>query len=211
MSTAVAAFAALSLVACHPAPAHLPPGGTGSAAPEKDLRTVLQTRLHASPPDEPPAQGVLPEGGVSADPPPHPITIRTEELENDVDEDVGGEERKKEDDRAGDDGVDDQQRARPRAATASALGGKLSADQVNAVIDANFDRLSSCSNSEAIVSIRATVSTEGRVLEASAVRSTPDDPRIRDCIASTFKTLEFPRIASEWPTRLSFDLRVGGS
>lgn len=121
------------------------------------------------------------------------------------------EEKAERDERKGGERARDGEKPAPRAATASALGGKLSADQVNAVIDANFDRLSACSDDEVVVSVRATVSTEGRVIEASAIRSTPDDPRIRDCIATTFRSLEFPRVASEWPTRLSFELRVGGS
>lgn len=218
---ALVASAALLLAGCHPSLAQGPTGGTGRAKPETDLRTVLTPRLHASPPaatppDERPPTGGLPEGAV---PDPNANEIRTEEdIPNDIaeaDNDGDGDgDKMKEDERAGDDGADgieDKRKASPRTATASTLGGKLSADQVNAVIDANFERLSSCSSSEAIVSVRATVSTECRVIEASAVRSTPDDPRIRDCIASTFKTLEFPRIVSEWPTRLSFDLRVGGS
>lgn len=107
------------------------------------------------------------------------------------------------------DGADDG--PTPESATATGVGAKLSADQVSSVIDAGFEKLSACASGETTVSIRATVSTSGRVLEASAVRSTPDDPRVRDCVATTFKTLEFPAVASEFPARLSFDLRLGSA
>lgn len=211
----VAATSALALGACTPRPAITssaprPPKPVASA--NDDLRTVLGPMLErprdgrggvdeqpqgVEPDDLSSEDGHLPDATVEAPPPPPP-----EEKAERGELTKGGES-------ARDD--DDERRPAPRAATATALGGKLNADQVNAVIDANFDRLSACSDGEVVVSVRATVSTEGRVIEASAIRSTPDDPRIRDCIATTFRTLEFPRVASEWPTRLSFDLRVGGS
>ncbi len=215
--------ACLALAACTPKPAVIVTTTTtttrGGGATE-DLRGVLGPMLLGTRgaleeqsqgeglerPDEPSDEfgGFLDDlssnddGKVEA--PPAEISPTPTDKRTDKDDEAKGGER-----------ANDAGKPAPRAATATALGGKLSADQVNAVIDANFDRLSACSNDEVVVSVRATVSTEGRVIEASAVRSTPDDPRIRDCIATTFRTLEFPRVASEWPTRLSFDLRVGGS
>ncbi|MFO0611972.1 MAG: hypothetical protein U0414_05265 [Polyangiaceae bacterium] len=208
------------VIGCKTPQAATPSGGkpvgsakVGSGAAE-DLRTVLGPMLGGDQ-DERTRGGVADPGadgdgeklreapkakdGTGSTSLENSLTI--EEMEDDSD---GGEDSKK-DGRAG------PERAAPRSATATGTGEKLSAEQVNAVIDANFERLSACSGGEAIVSLRATVSTDGRVIEASAIRSTPDDPRVRDCVASTFRTLAFPRVASEWPTRLSFDLRVGGS
>lgn len=97
---------------------------------------------------------------------------------------------------------------RPGAAETSSDSGRLTAEQVDEVISERLDLFSRCTTAESVISVRATVAAEGRVLDVSAGRSSPDDARLRDCVIGAFRSLVFPRTQANWPTRVAFDLRL---
>jgi hypothetical protein len=96
----------------------------------------------------------------------------------------------------------------PGAAETMSDSGQLTADQVDSAISDQFDGFARCSAAESVVSVRATVGPDGRVLDVSAGRSTPDDAHLRDCVVIAFRSLQFPKSQAAWPTRLAFDLRL---
>lgn len=96
-----------------------------------------------------------------------------------------------------------------KAANAQAASGRLTLAQVEEAIDANFDALSACTPEEVVVTMKALVGANGKVIESTATRSTPDDPRIRDCVADAFKHIQFPAASGGAPAPLSFDLSLG--
>lgn len=98
---------------------------------------------------------------------------------------------------------------RVKAANAQAASGRLTIAQVEEAIDANFDALSACTPEEVVVTMKALVGANGKVIESTATRSTPDDPRIRDCVAQAFKHIQFPAASGGAPAPLSFDLSLG--
>lgn len=96
-----------------------------------------------------------------------------------------------------------------KAASASSASGRLSTADVESVVDANIDQLGACiEGAGAVVTIRALVAPSGKVIEASAPKSSPDDPRVRDCVAQAFKRLEFPSAAGGTNTPLALDLSL---
>jgi len=96
----------------------------------------------------------------------------------------------------------------PGAAETMSNSGQLTADQVDSAISDQFDGFARCSTAESVVAVRATVGPDGRVLDVSAGRSTPDDAHLRDCVVIAFRSLQFPKTQAAWPTRLAFDLRL---
>lgn len=102
-----------------------------------------------------------------------------------------------------------KRRASVKAASAQAASGRLTLAQVEEAIDANLDALSSCTSDEVVITMKALVGANGKVIEASATRSSPDDPRVRDCVATAFKKISFPASSGGAPAPLSFDLSLG--
>jgi len=98
--------------------------------------------------------------------------------------------------------------APPGAAETMSDSGELTAEQVDSAISDQFDGFARCSAAESVVAVRATVGPDGRVLDVSAGRSTPDDAHLRDCVVIAFRSLQFPKTQAAWPTRLAFDLRL---
>ncbi|MFO0613675.1 MAG: hypothetical protein U0414_13855 [Polyangiaceae bacterium] len=100
-------------------------------------------------------------------------------------------------------------RGRVKAATAASASGRLSASDVEAAIDANIGALGACVGDEgAVVTLRALVAPSGQVVEASASRSTPDDPRLRDCVVAAFRRISFPGSTGGAASPLAFDLSL---
>ena len=105
---------------------------------------------------------------------------------------------------------------RPSAAVglaASAEGqGNLRRDQVEAVLSRHRTDFRPCLKQDAIVRIDATITTSGAGAGATSERSTPDDGKLRECVAKAFSKLVFP---TDWVrpgglegTHLSLDLRL---
>lgn len=103
-------------------------------------------------------------------------------------------------------------RATVKAASAQAASGRLTLTEVETAIDESFDQFSKCSSGDdATVSLRAVVAPSGKVIEVSSTRSTPDDPRMRDCVVTAFRALQFPAVNGAAPAPLSFELVVADS
>lgn len=103
-----------------------------------------------------------------------------------------------------------KKRATVKAASASSASGRITMSEVESAIDAHIDEFAKCSTEpSATVALRAVVSPSGKVLEASSQRSSPDDPRLRDCVVAAFRALSFPASTGGAPAPLSFELAVG--
>jgi len=97
-------------------------------------------------------------------------------------------------------------KARVRAASTSSMTGRLSPEQVESAVSDNIDRFASCADSDVTVSLRALVAETGKVVNASAGRSTPDEARVRDCVVSAFKAIQFPASPDGKSAPIEFDL-----
>lgn len=101
---------------------------------------------------------------------------------------------------------DEKDRARPLAAVAEASGERISRDALAGVVDANLERFRPCATGDAKVELRLTLSGGGSVTQAEAVRSQPDDARLRDCVVDVLRGLSFPRGAGSDTSTVSFQL-----
>lgn len=101
---------------------------------------------------------------------------------------------------------DEKDDARPLAAVAEATGERISRDALAGVVDANLERFRPCASGDAKVELRLTLSGGGSVTRAEAVRSQPDDARLRDCVVDVLRGLSFPRSAGSDTSTVSFQL-----
>ncbi|MFO0613676.1 MAG: hypothetical protein U0414_13860 [Polyangiaceae bacterium] len=102
-----------------------------------------------------------------------------------------------------------RRRATVKAAQAEGASGRLSMADVESAIDSSFDEFSKCSEEDATITVRALVAPSGKVIQASSPRSTPDDPRLRDCIVAAFRALSFPTASGGAPAPLAVELAIG--
>lgn len=91
---------------------------------------------------------------------------------------------------------------------ASELEGKLTQEQVMNTIDENASRLVGCLSTDSVISIRLKVLPSGKIGVARAIRSIPNDPKLRDCIESAIRKIAFPKLEGNEPANLSLDLSL---
>lgn len=91
---------------------------------------------------------------------------------------------------------------------ASELEGKLSPEQVMNTIDQNASRLVGCLSTDSVISVKLKVLPSGKIGMARAVRSIPNDPKLRDCIESAIRKISFPKLEGSEPANLSLDLSL---
>jgi outer membrane biosynthesis protein TonB len=96
----------------------------------------------------------------------------------------------------------------PAAATAHSLSGRISEAEVGQVVNAGISAFGPCSRLDATVTVNLQIDAEGRVGDASAARSDPDDAKMRDCVVRAFKTLRFPKSADGRSSPVRFELRL---
>lgn len=96
----------------------------------------------------------------------------------------------------------------PMAATTQSLSGRLNESQVGQVVTAGIDAFATCTRIDATVTVSLNIDAEGRVGEAVAARSEPDDAKMRDCVVRGFKTLKFPRSTDGRGSPVRFELRL---
>jgi outer membrane biosynthesis protein TonB len=96
----------------------------------------------------------------------------------------------------------------PGAATTTSLGNAISAADVDAAIAQRMHPLRACATSDSSVSVHLSVAPGGKVADASATRSTPDDARLRDCVELALRTLFFSSSPTDRGSALSFDLEL---
>jgi hypothetical protein len=102
-------------------------------------------------------------------------------------------------------------RASVRAASTTSMSGRLTTQQVESAVADNIDRFASCSDGDVTVTLRALVADTGKVVNASAGRSTPDEARVRDCVVSAFKSIQFPSSPDGKSAPIEFDLMLSAS
>lgn len=98
--------------------------------------------------------------------------------------------------------------AAPQQASAASLGHQLSGDDVDAAIGPKLRELRACAKLDSSVSIHLSIAPGGKVSESSATRSTPDDPALRDCVASVLRSVAFQAASDARGTALSFELAL---
>jgi hypothetical protein len=91
------------------------------------------------------------------------------------------------------------------------MSGRLSPEQVESAVSDNIDRFAPCTDTDVTVSLRALVAETGKVVNASAGRSTPDEARVRDCVVSAFKAIQFPASPDGKSAPIEFDLVLSAS
>jgi hypothetical protein len=93
-------------------------------------------------------------------------------------------------------------------ASTKSLTDRVSNEELEGVISSNIQRFVPCTKVEIAVTLHAMIAPEGRVLEASATGDDASDPKTRECVASAFKTLVFPKSSAARPTPVTFDLSL---
>jgi hypothetical protein len=99
-------------------------------------------------------------------------------------------------------------KARPLAAVAEAVSGKLNKEQIQAVIEKNMDLFGKCATSEALVDVEAIIAPSGSVNDAKAPRSAPANQLMCDCVAAQMKRLSFPRLDGNETAKIAFQLHI---
>ncbi len=106
----------------------------------------------------------------------------------------------------------DGQSPAPLQASAHVGQGRLSAEEVRAVIAKNAESFRKCLSGDASVRVSASITTSGAVGEAKSERSTPDDQRLRECVLAVFTKITFPtgwaKAGSQDPTYVVLDLEL---
>ncbi len=93
-----------------------------------------------------------------------------------------------------------------KAATTASMSGQFTPEQLELSVSDNIDAFSHCSDSDVTVSLRALIAGTGKVMNASAQRSVPDDARMRDCVVDAFKGIQFPANHDGKSAPITFDL-----
>lgn len=100
----------------------------------------------------------------------------------------------------------------PLSASTEDSQGRLKREQVQEVLAKHRDDFRPCIREDSVVRIDATITTSGAVAEAKSNKSTPDDPKLRECVVAAFSKLTFPtdwaQAGTQDGTRLSLDLRL---
>jgi hypothetical protein len=99
---------------------------------------------------------------------------------------------------------------RPRVfqAVASELEGKIEQADVMKSLDDSADKLRACITVDTSATLRLKVQPSGKVSEANVSRTTPNDPKTRDCLVSALKNVSFPRLKGTEPASFALDLML---
>lgn len=94
------------------------------------------------------------------------------------------------------------------AAVAFDLEGKLTGKEVQETIDQHRDKFTPCLSSDATVTVRAKVQPSGTLSDVSVTNSVPNEPKLRDCVASVLRGLTFPKPKGGAAVSLTLDLTL---
>jgi hypothetical protein len=96
-----------------------------------------------------------------------------------------------------------------QATTSRSAGGKLDAEEVQRALAAKMSELRACLRADLVVQLDATVGRDGRVEEARAIGSQPDDSQARDCVAFVLRGAALGQTGADDSTtfRLRLSLR----
>lgn len=102
----------------------------------------------------------------------------------------------------------EEKRAVVTQVVASELEGKLTQEQVMNTIHENASTLVGCLATDSVISVRLKVLPSGKIGVARAIRSIPNDPKLRDCIELAIRKISFPKLEGTEPANLSLDLSL---
>lgn len=95
-----------------------------------------------------------------------------------------------------------------KQAVASELEGKLERQDVEKTFGDNLSTFSSCLYEDTTVSVKLKIMPSGKVADARVPSSTPNDAKMRDCVAAQLRKLTFPKLKGVEPASLSMDLAL---
>lgn len=98
------------------------------------------------------------------------------------------------------------------AAVASPLKGEVADADLRAAVDAKADAMSRCLNADTVIEASIKVMPSGDLTDVSITKSQPDEPIVRDCVASILRSARVQNVRGGQPTALSIKLvlRKGG-
>jgi hypothetical protein len=96
----------------------------------------------------------------------------------------------------------------PQSATTTSLGGEITEADVDAALSPKLRELRACAVGDTQLSVHVSLAPGGRVAEAAVTKSTPDDPRLRDCVELVMRGLAFRAASAEHGSALTFDLAL---
>ena len=104
-----------------------------------------------------------------------------------------------------------KKKASVHAASTSSMSGRISPQQVESAVTDHIDVFASCTSDDVTVSLKALITDKGKVTDVSARRSTPDLAKLRDCVVTAFKTIQFPASSDGKSVPIEFDLVLSPS
>jgi hypothetical protein len=104
-----------------------------------------------------------------------------------------------------------KKKASVHAASTSSMSGRISPEQVESAVADHIDIFATCTNDDVTVSLKALITDKGKVTDVSARRSTPDLAKLRDCVVTAFKTIQFPASSDGKSVPIEFDLVLSPS
>lgn len=91
-------------------------------------------------------------------------------------------------------------------ASASSGSGHLSRESIEQTIDDAGESLGQCAESYTTFAARVMVAANGSVIEARVTQSTPEDPRMQDCLTQALRRMKFQPSTGTVP--LAFSLAI---
>ena len=91
-------------------------------------------------------------------------------------------------------------------AVASPLKGEVSDADLRAAVDAKADAMSRCLNADTVVEASIKVMPSGDITDVSITKIQPDEPIVRDCVASILRSARVQNVRGGEPTAISIKL-----
>ncbi len=92
------------------------------------------------------------------------------------------------------------------AAVASPLKGEVADADIRAAVDSKADAMSRCLNADTVIEASLKVMPSGDITDVSITKSQPDEPIVRDCVASILRSARVQNVRGGQPTALSIKL-----
>lgn len=92
------------------------------------------------------------------------------------------------------------------AAVASPLKGEVADADIRAAVDAKAGAMSRCLNADTVVESSLKIMPSGDITEVSITKIHPDEPIVRDCVASILRSARVQNVRGGEPTAVTIKL-----
>ena len=93
-------------------------------------------------------------------------------------------------------------------ASTKSLTDRLTNEQIEQVVSDNIEKFVPCAKSDSFMTIHASVTPDGKVIDPTCDASIPDVPELRDCVVKALGGVTFPKAPGIHPSPVTFDLML---